>query len=112
MYEFYYGSNRYGLVKMCPSIEEIVREDPGLIVDHTRKTDWGTLLVLRDFENYKTRLLETRDIETDTDGTETHDEGAAMMASDQTQKRQQEVLPTVGDVPESCVNWAEIEEGA
>ena len=111
-YEFYYGSNRYGLVKMRPSIEEFVRKDPNMIVDHTRNTDWGILLVLKDFENYKARLLETREIQTDIDGTETHDEEATMMASDQTQTRQQEALPTVSHVPESCVNWAEIEEEA
>ena len=112
MYEFYYGSNRYGLVKMHSSVEEFVREDPGLIVDYTRKTDWGTLLVHKDFENYKARLLETREIETDTEGTENRDKEATMMASDQTQASQKEALPTVGHVPETCVNWAEIEEEA
>ena len=70
VYEFWYGTNWYGLVKMRPRIEEYVREDPDMVVDRIRNTDWGILLVLNDFENYKAKLLETREMKPISDGTE------------------------------------------
>jgi hypothetical protein len=110
VYEFWYGANRYGLVKMRPSTEESAREDPELFLDHTRQTEWGTLLVLKDFENYKAKLHARREIGPNSDGGETRKEAVKTMALDQRQTSEQRTLTNVGQIPDSCVNWTEIEE--
>ena len=110
VYEFWYRTNGYGLVHMRPSTDDSTSADPALILDHTRQTDQGTLLVFKDFENYKARLHATRETEPISDGAETGKEDATMAARDQSQTSLQHTLTDIGQIPESCVNWTEIEK--
>lgn len=94
VYESWHNSNGYGLAKMLTRREEEslayrqstegltperqtltdLRRLYGREVVETRQTAWGTLLVLKDFANYKASLVATREVPPNVDRTYTSNE--------------------------------------
>jgi hypothetical protein len=106
VYEFWQSSNGYGLVEMLEHgssrrmpAHRKESDDESKIAER-RERDGRTLLVLKDFVNYKTSLAEIsiEDVEAGVEGAER--EG-----------RQEEIgAKAKYRVPENCVDWGQIEE--
>ena len=111
-YEFWQAGNRYGLVELVEHGNDKRRleytqdsYDDNKVAER-RETERGTLLVFHDFVNYKAKLAEIGGIEVDTGDDE----------SPKAEEDQRESDTEAGgewqaglSVPESCVDWSEIE---
>lgn len=107
MYELWQGSNTYGLASLKRKIPSSSRRSAPKLgsVAETRETDLGTLSLFEDFVNYKARLASTAGI--------VESDGALVTGDQETARTADASLETggiEGDVPESCVNWADVEE--
>lgn len=105
VYEYEQEANNWGLVKIFPDRRDEIglagrHESHDLKLEHyTRETTLGTLYVFKEFDNYKARLAETKDVVPNAEW-----ESVASQ-SNQSQPSQQ------WTIPESCVDWAAIEGG-
>lgn len=112
-YEFWQAGNRYGLVEIVEHGNDKSRLEytqdsyPDNKVAERRETERGTLLVFHDFVNYKAKLAEVGGIEVDTgdDDESPREEEDQKGSGTETGGEWQAGL----SVPESCVDWSEIE---
>jgi hypothetical protein len=75
-------------------------------IAETRQSDSGTLYIFKDFTNYKTRLAETRDVVASADDAPEPVHGAENWKDSLFGHK-----PSDDVVPESCVDWVEVERG-
>jgi hypothetical protein len=111
VYEFWQGSNRYGLVLLEPNNARVAPGIPSLhkgadAIAETRQIDSGTLHIFKDFTNYKQRLAETRDVVASADDAPEPVHGAENWIDSLFGHK-----PSDDMVPESCVDWVEVERG-
>jgi len=120
VYEFWQGSNGYGLVEMFE--REQASRDPRFVAYHLalaraddqtkvyekRDNGQGLLLISHDFVNYKGNLAATRAAESDWDPNFMYHEGMERRSVDMTQ-RSWPWEPEFHE-PESCIDWGQIEE--
>jgi hypothetical protein len=110
IYEFWQNANGYGLAQMERNAAQtkryalVPRVNPVKVAE-TRQTEWGTLLLLEDFMNYKTRLHETRGFLTGTDRSSIVYEAAVEGRSGTSFGKS----TMEGTIPESCVDWVGLE---
>ena len=106
-YEFWQGSNTYGLALLERKIPRSSRRSapkPGKVAE-TRETDLGTLSLFEDFVNYKARLASIEGV-MESDGVfVTGDQETARTADASFENGGFD-----GEAPESCVSWADVEE--
>ncbi|KAF2632425.1 glycoside hydrolase family 72 protein [Macroventuria anomochaeta] len=122
-YEFWHGSNSYGLVELVR--QEQARSSPAWAVEQRREralarsdditktaekreTERGILSVFHDFVNYKKNLDATRDIESNWEGEVMEREAAERGNVDTTQLN----WPWEPEfqIPDTVVDWAETED--
>jgi hypothetical protein len=109
VYEFWQSYNNYGLIDLLehnsdqpvPWYREPKYDSK---IFERRETDKGTLLIYKDFVNYKTKLAEIGDIEVGagigaTEGEEEQGETATKISR---------LAQAEWRVPESCVDWGEM----
>lgn len=106
VYEFWQNANGYGLVEMLKHQGDKQTTHTESTIYERQETDRGTLLILRDFVNYKARLAEVGNI-----GVEIEEE------STETEKEQRKTGAEVTGlwqanlhVPEGCVDWVSSRE--
>jgi hypothetical protein len=99
VYEFWQGANGYGLVEMVERGKDAGDESR---IYERRKRETGTVLVFRDFVEYKARLAEVGGVEGEDDG-EVGGGGKEKGERSSMQSWQVELR-----VPESCVDWERI----
>ena len=106
MYEFWQGSNSYGLAQFEPSAATYDRRNTSQAVKvaETRESDIGTLSLFEDFINYKAQLAALPQIPTSADESLAEQQ---RMGKAQSPTSQEFVIE--GAVPESCVDWMAIE---
>ncbi|KAI5204395.1 hypothetical protein E4T38_04687 [Aureobasidium subglaciale] len=109
VYQFNEAPNRYGLVVMPHTAEELffkMDDSTHNQVTETRETDQGKLYIYGDFENYKTALAEPIDYDHNWDTME--HEAAERCNADTAQI----TWPWGPDfqMPETCIDWANIAE--
>lgn len=112
MYEFWQGSNNYGLCLLEVNNPKVPvgefgnpsrRKKPNAVAE-TRRIDAGTLYIFKDFVNYKQRLAETRDVIAAADDAPEPVHGVENWKDSLFGHK-----PSDDVVPESCVDWAEVE---
>ena len=114
VYEFWQGSNGYGLVEMLNretgTKMKAYQQDPDdeKKVIEKRETDQGLLLIYQDFAKYKAKLVAARCVETNWDRGDRNYEGDGGGNVDMMQMS----WPWEPECqePESCINWGKIEE--
>jgi hypothetical protein len=127
VYEFWQAGNNYGLVDLLrPNSETWLlasqqKHNNESRVFERRQTNRGTLLIYKDFVNYKTKLAEVGDMQgaAGMKAAESEREGdtelEAVVEAGEGEGEQGEVITKVNrlqkaewHVPESCVDWKEI----
>ena len=108
VYEFWQGSNCYGLAQLEPSSANYDRRNTPIAgkVAEKRESDLGTVLLFEDFMNYKTQLAALPQLSTS--------KNERMTEQQKTVEAQSMMSPESdieGEVPESCMDWLVIEEG-
>lgn len=107
MYEFWQGGNHHGLVQKPSSGNEASRFDSRPIPPHrTRSTELGTLLIFDDFDEYKAKLHETRDMEPNTDPTSPVQRETKEVPADVRAR-----FERTGQIPDTCVDWEQLGAG-
>lgn len=106
VYELWQGHNTYGLVHLKREIPRSKRTAPKLEnVSEMRENDFGILSLFEDFVNYKSQLAQTAGL---VKGVE--DLPTAKQAANKTRDSSLEDHKIEGTVPESCVDWTEVEQ--
>jgi len=108
VYEFWQGSNSYGLAQFEPSAATYDRRNTSQAgkVAEKRESDIGTLSLFEDFMNYKAQLATLPQIPTSAN--ENLAERQKMVEGQSSTSGDFDIE---GTVPESCVDWLAIEEG-
>ena len=112
MYEFWQGNNNYGLCSLEVDNPKVPvgefgnpsRRKASNAVAEIRQVDAGTLYIFKDFVNYKQRLAETMDVVASADGAPEPAQGTENWKDSLFGHK-----PSDDVVPESCVDWAEVE---
>ena len=114
-YEFWQGKNAYGLAELLERGKDNRRlaqrqnhdkqDDEGKVAER-RETERGTLLVFQDFVNYKTKLAEVGEVGVETGVDEAATRGLEYGESGAEGSGEWQIGLSV---PESCVDWGEIE---
>lgn len=106
-YELWQGSNTYGLASLKRKIPSSSRRSAPKLgsVAETRETDLGTLSLFEDFVNYKARLASIEEV-MESDGVLV----TGVQKTTRTADAHFENGGFDGEVPESCVDWANVEE--
>lgn len=105
-YELWQGHNTYGLASLERKVPRGKRRPPQLgSVAETRETYLGTLSIFEDFVNYKARLASTAGIMDSAEDLSTARQEVAEIPDWPPKDCEIE-----GAVPESCVDWSEVEE--
>jgi len=115
VYEFWQGNNNYGLCLLEVNNPEVPvgefgnrsRRKGAHAIAETRQIDPGTLYVFKDFVNYKQRLAETRNVVASANDAPEPMDNAENWKDNLFGHR-----PSDDVVPESCVDWAEVERDA
>jgi hypothetical protein len=107
VYEFWQGSNSYGLAQLEPSAATYDRRNTPKAgkVAEKRESDLGTVLLFEDFMNYKAQLAALPQLPTS--------KNERMAEQQNTIDAQSMTSPESdieGAVPESCVEWSALEE--
>lgn len=107
VYEFWQGSNSYGLAQFEPHAATYDRRNKPKAgkVAEKRESDLGTLLLFEDLINYKAQLAALPQLPTSVN--EGLAEQQKMGGAQNPAVRQFDIE---GAVPESCVDWLAIEE--
>ncbi|KAF2124341.1 glycoside hydrolase family 72 protein [Dothidotthia symphoricarpi CBS 119687] len=117
VYEFWQGTNMYGLVEMIEHGRDpkwssyqasLARADDPSKTIEKRETEHGLFLIFHDFENYKASLAATRDAESDWDRGLVEPEIVQEASVDTTQIS----WPWEPEFrePESCIDWEQTEK--
>lgn len=105
VYELWQGHNTYGLVYLKRDVPRSKRTAPKLgSVVETRENDLGQLLLFEDFVNYKSQLARTAGIMESAESLQT-----AKQEITETPDPSSEDHEIEGVVPDSCVDWTEVE---
>jgi len=114
VYEFWQGNNNYGLCSLEVDNPKVPvgefgnpsRRKASNAVAEIRQVDAGTLYIFKDFVNYKQRLAETMDVVASADGAPEPAQGTENWKDSLFGHK-----PSDDVVPESCVDWTEVERG-
>lgn len=108
VYQFWQGSNCYGLAQFEPKAATYDRRNTPKAgkVAEKRESDLGTLLLFEDFVNYKTQLAALPRMPANVNERPAEQQKIVEAQSPTSWKFEIE-----GVVPESCVDWLAIEEG-
>lgn len=106
VYELWQGRNTYGLVHLKRKTLRSKRTTPKLgSVSETRESDFGILSLFEDFVNYKSQLAKTVGLVKSAE-----DLPNAKQEATKTRDSSLEDHKIEGAVPESCVDWTEVEQ--
>ena len=108
MYEFWQGSNSYGLAHFEPNAAIYDRRNTSKAgkVAEKRESDLGALSLFGDFMNYKAQLAALTQMPTSANG---HPVEQQKLGEAQSSTARE--FDIEGSVPETCVDWLVIEEG-
>jgi hypothetical protein len=108
VYQFWQGSNNYGLALFEPDAATYDRRNTPKAgkVAEKRESDIGNVLLFEDFKNYKAQLAVLPRMPTGV-----NERSAEQQNMVEAQSPKSWNFEIEGEVPESCVDWSAIEEG-